>query len=76
MFTAMHKARTLRQNATEAERRLWSALRNRRLRDYRFRRQYPIGRFIVDLACTRHQLVVEVNIDGVLDAIVRTLEEK
>jgi len=54
-------ARRLRRDATDAERRLWSALRDRRLRGYRFRRQYPIGDFIVDFACTRHHLVVEAD---------------
>src|ERR1700681_2117721 len=55
------RARQLRRDATDAERRLWSALRDRRLSDYRFRRQYPIGRFIVDFACTGHRLIVEAD---------------
>jgi very-short-patch-repair endonuclease len=54
-------ARNLRRDATDAERRLWSALRDRRLRGYRFRRQHPIGDFIVDFACTRHRLIVEAD---------------
>jgi very-short-patch-repair endonuclease len=54
-------ARQLRRDATDAERRLWSALRDRRLSGYRFRRQYSIGRFIVDFACTRHHLIVEAD---------------
>ena len=54
-------ARRLRRDATDAERRLWSALRDRRLSGYRFRRQFPIGRFIVDFACTRHRLIVEAD---------------
>ena len=53
-------ARQLRRDATDAERRLWSALRDRSS-EYRFRRQYPIGRFIVDFACTRHRLIVEAD---------------
>src|SRR5260370_38665119 len=52
-------AHELRLNATDAECRLWAALRDRRLQDYKFRRQHPIGRFIVDFACTRHRLVIE-----------------
>jgi len=55
------RARHLRRQATDAERRLWSALRDRRLSGYRFRRQFPIGPFIVDFACTRHQLIVEAD---------------
>jgi very-short-patch-repair endonuclease len=51
----------LRQNATDAERRLWATLRDRRLRGHKFRRQHPIGRFVVDFACTKHRLVVEAD---------------
>jgi very-short-patch-repair endonuclease len=40
---------------------MWSALRDRRLLRYKFRRQHPIGDFIVDFACTEHQLVIEVD---------------
>jgi very-short-patch-repair endonuclease len=54
-------ARHLRRDATDAERRLWSALRDRRLSGYRFRRQCPIGPFIIDFACTRHYLIVEAD---------------
>jgi very-short-patch-repair endonuclease len=55
------KARQLRQRSTDAERRMWSALRNRRLMRYRFRRQHPLGDFIVDFACTEFQLAIEVD---------------
>ncbi len=54
-------AHELRLNATDAERRLWAALRDRRLQRYKFRRQHPIGRFIVDFACTKHRLVIEAD---------------
>ena len=56
-----HKARQLRQLSTDAERRLWSALRDRRLSRFKFRRQYPIGFYIVDFACTRYKLVIEID---------------
>ena len=55
------KATELRQNTTDAERRLWAVLRDRRLQGYKFRRQHPIGRFIVDFACTKHRLVIEAD---------------
>src|SRR5437899_12368348 len=55
------KARGLRQSSTDVERRMWSALRDRRLLRYKFRRQHPIGEFIVDFACTEHGLVIEVD---------------
>jgi very-short-patch-repair endonuclease len=40
---------------------MWSALRDRRLEKYKFRRQHPIGSYIVDFACTRHSLVIEID---------------
>jgi very-short-patch-repair endonuclease len=52
--------RVLRRDATDAERRLWAALRARRL-DAKFRRQHPIGRYVVDLACIEARLVVEAD---------------
>jgi len=55
------RARELRIAMTDAERRLWSALRGRRLEGYKFRRQYPLGPFIVDFACLEHRLVVEAD---------------
>jgi very-short-patch-repair endonuclease len=54
-------ARRLRRDSTDAERRLWAALRSRRLVGYKFRRQHPIGPFIVDFVCTRHRVVVEAD---------------
>ncbi len=56
-----HNAPTLRQDSTDAERRLWAVLRDRRLAGYRFRRQHPVADFIVDFACTKHHLVVEAD---------------
>ena len=38
-----------------------SALRDRRLMRYKFRRQHPTGDYIVDFACTRHALVIELD---------------
>jgi very-short-patch-repair endonuclease len=55
------RARRLRQSSTDAERRLWSALRDRRLSWCKFRRQYPIGHYVVDFACIEHRLVIEVD---------------
>src|SRR5271169_2215454 len=55
------RARWLRQASTDAEQRMWSALRDRRLTRYKFRRQHPIGDFIVDFACTEFRLVIELD---------------
>jgi very-short-patch-repair endonuclease len=55
------KARELRASSTDVERRLWAVLRGRRLRGYKFRRQRPIGRFIVDFACIERRLMIEAD---------------
>jgi very-short-patch-repair endonuclease len=54
-------ARELRHNSSEAEIRLWAALRGRRLAGYKFRRQHPIGPHIVDFVCTKHRIIVEAD---------------
>ena len=54
-------ARRLRQNMTPAEEHLWSALRNRQLEGLRFRRQHPVGNFILDFYCASCKLAVEVD---------------
>ena len=58
---ANKNAQNLRKNLTEAERLLWSRLRNRQLEDYRFRRQHPVGRYIVDFVCLQARLVIELD---------------
>jgi very-short-patch-repair endonuclease len=51
----------LRNEPTEGERALWQLLRRRQLAGHRFRRQVPIGPFIVDFACLERRVVVEVD---------------
>ncbi len=53
--------RDLRNNATEAEQRLWFALRKRNLGGYKFRRQYGVGKYIIDFFCPERRLAVEVD---------------
>jgi very-short-patch-repair endonuclease len=55
------RARQLREFSTDAERRMWSALRDRCLSRYKFRRKHPIGHYIVDFACTEYRLVIELD---------------
>ncbi len=55
------RARELRGEQTEAEDVLWERLRRRRLKGLKFRRQHPIGRFVVDFCCPDLRLVVEVD---------------
>ena len=54
-------ARTLRRRQTDAERRLWARLRDRRLLGVKFSRQVPIGPYIVDFCCRELRLVVELD---------------
>jgi len=58
---ANDRARALRKTLTDAERRLWSHLRRRQVEGCKFRRQAPVGPYIVDLLCLSHRLVVEVD---------------
>jgi very-short-patch-repair endonuclease len=59
-------ARSMRREPTEAEDRLWGALRGRRLDRIKFRRQVPVGAYIADFVCAEAMLFVE--IDGSQDA--------
>lgn len=55
------RARTLRRVMTEAERRMWSVLRNRQVAARKFRRQEPIGPYVVDFVCESARLIVELD---------------
>jgi very-short-patch-repair endonuclease len=55
------RARKLRQDMTEAERRVWAALRGHRLTDLHFRRQKPIGPYVADFCCHAAKVVIEVD---------------
>jgi very-short-patch-repair endonuclease len=61
MDTLRYRARDLRNNATDAERALWRALKGRQLQGFRFRRQVPIGKYIADFVCPQARLVVELD---------------
>jgi very-short-patch-repair endonuclease len=56
-----HAARVLRRLSTPSEEALWAEVRNRRLNGYRFRRQQPIGPYIVDFYCSTARLIVEID---------------
>ncbi|HXP32343.1 MAG TPA: DUF559 domain-containing protein [Stellaceae bacterium] len=55
------RARELRKSPTEAEARLWWRLRQKHLDGFRFRRQQPIGPYIVDFFCSAARLIIEVD---------------
>ncbi len=55
------RARVLRQGQTDAEALLWSKLRDRQIRNLKFRRQHPIGQYFADFACLEIGLVIELD---------------
>ena len=59
--TELERARVLRGCSTDAERKLWSALRGSQLAGLKFRRQHPIHPYTVDFFCASAKLVVEVD---------------
>jgi very-short-patch-repair endonuclease len=72
--TTRERSRALRRDPTDAERKLWSALRRKSLAGARFRRQHPIGDFFADFCCIEHKLVIEV--DGGQHADTQTYDER
>lgn len=60
MSSALEKARSLRRNSTDAEMRLWKCLRDKRI-GVKFRRQVPIGPYIVDFISHDLNLIIEVD---------------
>ncbi|MCK0196806.1 DUF559 domain-containing protein [Ancylobacter sp. 6x-1] len=55
------RARRLHRDQTEVERLLWSRLRDRRLAGWKFRRQVPVGPYVVDFLCADAKLVIELD---------------
>ena len=55
------RARQLRRQSTDAERILWRLLRNRQLAGCKFRRQVPLGDYVVDFVCFERDLVIEID---------------
>ena len=57
----VQRARSLRRRMTPPEARLWVALRRKAMEGWRFRRQHPIGPYVLDFYCDRARLAVEVD---------------
>ena len=55
------RARSLRRNSTDAEVLVWQHLRSRRLLGCKFRRQVPIGKYIVDFLCEDPPIIIELD---------------
>ena len=60
----VRQARYLRRNATAAEKRLWSRLKNRQTAGLKFRRQHPIATRVVDFFCAEAKLAIELDGSG------------
>lgn len=58
--TVIH-ARKLRKTMTDAERKLWHILRRRYLGNFRFRKQAPLGPYILDFLCHEVRLIIEID---------------
>lgn len=67
-------ARNLRKRPTEAEKLLWSHLRGRQLEGLKFRRQQPIGKYVVDFVCLEKDVIVEV--DGSQHAVEKEKDDR
>ena len=67
-------ARNLRKKSTKAENLLWQNLRNRQLEGFKFRRQQPIGKFIVDFVNFEKGIVIE--IDGGQHALLKDKDKQ
>ena len=59
--SVLGNAKHMRSNPTEAESALWRVLRSKRLSGWKFKRQQPLGRYIVDFVCFAERLIVEAD---------------
>ena len=59
-----NKRKILRSNMPKAELILWSRLKNKRLNEYKFRRQYSVAQFVIDFYCPKLKLAIEVDGDS------------
>jgi very-short-patch-repair endonuclease len=61
MKEQIEKSRQLRNNMTPQQRKLWYIIRNRQFYGYRFRRQFPLGQYIVDFICREKKIIIEID---------------
>ncbi|MEK6777082.1 MAG: DUF559 domain-containing protein [bacterium] len=54
-------AKSLRRHSTDTEQLLWQCLRAKRFEGFKFRRQQPIGKYIVDFVCFEKKIVIELD---------------
>ena len=61
MDNKINLARNLRKNSTIQERRLWNLLKNRQFHNLKFKRQQPLGDYIVDFICKEAKIIIEID---------------
>ena len=61
MEEQIKRAKELRKNMTPQERKMWAILRNHNFYNLFFRRQYPIGNYIVDFVCRSKKIIIEID---------------
>lgn len=54
-------AKTLRKNSTIQEKRLWNILKNHKFHGLKFKRQEPLGEYIVDFICKEAKIIIEID---------------
>lgn len=57
----LERAKNLRKNQTPQEILLWSRLRAKRFNGLKFKRQFPVGHYIVDFVCYEKKLIIELD---------------
>jgi very-short-patch-repair endonuclease len=62
--TEKEKRRTLRKNMPEPEKLMWTRLRAKQINGYKFRRQYSVGKYIIDFYCPEAKLAIEIDGDS------------
>lgn len=60
-MSLLDNAKTLRRNLTDAEQKLWYHLRAHRFMGRKFKRQKPLGRYVVDFICIEEKLIIELD---------------
>jgi len=70
----LEKSRILRAESTKVEQLLWLHLRNRNLSKLKFKRQFPVGQYIVDFICIGKRLIVELDGSQHLENILYDIE--
>lgn len=61
MNNSKNLSRALRKNQTPQEAKLWALLRNKNFHNLKFKRQYPIGNYIVDFICIEKRIIIEID---------------